>query len=181
MGIRFSFALLAPVVFSANLFAAECEKGFQKAHVDGAVNTITPIDNTGQPLPLQIGTIDLLLTKESNGKALFDQRGVVVGQIAGAHFTGAFPVVYLNHNITFEKDNQIETSGDRAEVYGDPFAVTKEGTPVVETLGDFWGTKFFKKATGEMIAQGTINRLGEDGLIHNDFALDGWFCISRDN
>ena len=79
----------------------------------------------------------------------------------------------LDHNIIFTDGSRIETDGDVAQIVGviDPIC----SFHVVETISNFWGTKKFKKASGEITALGTISFCdGENG---NHFDLSGTVCL----
>ncbi len=97
----------------------------------------------------------------------------MVGEITGFGFDTAvgLPFALLDHDITFAKDVEIETNGDRATIYGDPAG---SDVPVVEVISNFWGSKTFKNATGEIIATGFLN-IG--GVGRNEFDLSGSLCI----
>ena len=161
-----SVAILSMV--ATNVMALECPKNFLEVIVTGEVNTqnLNPY--------VQVGTIDMQLTSVKNGKVLFDQLGAIVGQITGIDESEYPPVVILDHDITFADGVEIETNGDRATAYGDP--TTEVDVPVVEVISNFWGSKTFRKATGEITAVGTLNTTGGEKL-YNHFELDGSLCI----
>ncbi|MEH6569275.1 MAG: hypothetical protein V7709_09375 [Halioglobus sp.] len=162
--IAVSVAILSMV--ATNVMAGECEQNFKLVDVSGTVNT------QSIPAAMQIGTIDMQLTSVKSGRVLFDQTGAVVGKITGS-VDGAFPpVVLLDHDITFEKGAEIETTGDQATLYGDPTG--SEPVPVVEVISNFWGSKMFKNSTGEIIATGYLNT---NGTGSNEFGLSGSLCV----
>lgn len=154
---------------TTNVIAGDCPKNFQEVTVSGEVNT----QNINEYV--QVGTINMQLTSVKKDKVLFDQSGAVVGQITG-FVEGAYPpVVLLDHDITFADGIEIETSGDRATIYGDPS--TEVNVKVDEVIDNFWGTKIFKKATGKILATGLLNTFDESGNLHNYFELSGSLCI----
>lgn len=183
-----SVFLVAASMAAPNLMADECRKGFQLVGVSGEVHTKVVInpDDLDTPTGVQAGTVTLKLDRldpNKKAKTLFEQTGAVVGQVTGFVLptpdpdSYPYPVVYLDHDMTFANGVTIETSGDQAVVYGDPFEASVQGTDVVETINNFSGTKNFRNATGTITAVGTINRFCDDYELCNDFMLDGEMCI----
>ncbi len=169
-----AISVLMASIGAANMASAACDAAFQEASVSGTVDTL----NVSQSL--QVGTIDMRLTSVKKDKVLFDQRGAIVGQVVGM-VPGEGPLtVFLDHDITFANGVEIETSGDTATVYGDP--TTQLDVPVMEVIDNFWGSKIFRKATGEIVAQGTLNILqgytpAGDPILRNEFELSGTLCL----
>ncbi len=157
---------------ATNLMAAECEKDSQEVWVSGSVDTVNISSE------VQVGTIELQLTSVTKNKVIFNERGAIVGQIT-AIIPSPLPnppTIILDHDIYFNDGVTIETSGDQAIALGNPLEETD--IPVSEVISNFWGTKIFKKATGEINAVGTLNATGQtDGLLHNIFDLSGSLCL----
>jgi hypothetical protein len=164
-------------IFATNVMANECPKNFQEVTVTGAVNT------QNVTADMQVGTIDMQLTSVKKDKLLFDQLGAVVGQITDQGFDPeiGLPFAYLDHDITFADNVEIDTNGDLATIYGDPTT----GSPVYveEVISNFQGTKTFNKATGTIIATGQLNSNVEynsntgEYISYNSFVLSGSLCI----
>jgi hypothetical protein len=100
-----------------------------------------------------------------------------MGEITGIDIS-EFPIeVTLNHKIGFAPGFEINTTGDQASVFGNPFGCS---VPVVEVLSDYTGTKIFKNATGAIVATGFINVPDDQGrCINNEFELSGTLCIEK--
>jgi hypothetical protein len=94
----------------------------------------------------------------------FDQNGNIIAT--------------LSHTIAFEDGSVIETSGDQAFLNPAPDYNYCVFEHVEEIISNFWGTKTFKRATGEIIATGSI--YGEDCGNKNGFTLTGTVCLSKD-
>jgi hypothetical protein len=159
---------------ATNIMASECPKDFQEVTVSGEVNTQNIPETEGS---LQQGTIDMQLTSVKNDKVLFDQRGAVLGHITGFDFEFYPPVVLLDHDITFAHGGEIETNGDRATV--DIFPPDQPNVGVVEVISNFWGSKTFKNATGEIVATGLLTTFDDAGNLYKYFELSGSLCISK--
>jgi hypothetical protein len=137
------------------------------ATVYGSVDTINVSES------LQVGTIHLQLISEKNGKVVFEEDGGIVGRVTSTN-TDEFPLIRstLNHHIVFADGSTIETNGDQAEMYPTS-ACSFE--PVIEIISNLWGTREFKKASGVILANGTVNFC--DGTNGNHFELTGTVCL----
>ena len=164
-------SLSALMLSAASLAVAECEKGFEEVIASGSVNT------TNLEGGMQTGQIALTLTSTKTGKVVFDKQGGVMGQITGVDASG-YPIkVTLNHIIRFAPDFELDTYGDVASVYGNPFACN---VPVEEVISTYTGTKIFKQATGSIVAEGFLNLPNESGYcINNQFELSGTLCVAK--
>ncbi len=163
-----SLAILAMTATGVN--ADVCEKHQKQVSVSGSVETQSYAPT------LQAGSIDMqLTTTKTHGeeKVIFDKSGVIAGELTGVIFDPVLglPVATLDHDINFANGFEIETSGDLATIYGDPFGAD---VPVSEVIHTFTGSKVFNNATGEITATGFLN-IGGTG--RNEFALSGSLCI----
>ena len=163
--ILLSISIAALATASTAASATECPRDSRATVVSGTVTT------TNISPAIQIGSIDLQLTSPKTGKIVFDEQGALIGRVTEQYFDEwGRPVSLLDHTIVFEGGDTIETSGDVAVING---ATSECDLLVDEVISSFWGTKFFKRATGTINAGGTINICGDN----NQFALSGTVCL----
>jgi hypothetical protein len=164
--VAMSAAILS--IAATSTMADTCPNNFRETAVTGTVTT-TNISET-----MQLGSIEMQLTGVKQGKVRFDERGAIVGRITGqTQDIYGRPVTILNHTIVFEDGSTIETSGDEATLNGYP---DESGNiPVTEIISNFWGTGAFKRASGTIHADGSINVYGGQ----NEFVLSGTVCLKN--
>jgi hypothetical protein len=149
-----------------NAMGAGCPSGYTEASVSGSVSTMN-ISATQQ-----FGSIDMQLTKNGNSKVLFDESGDLIGTVTAQSDDGS--VTTLSHTITFDDGSTIETMGDKSTIE----AITSDyycSFLVKEIINNFWGTQTFKRATGEIRADGSISF--EPCENQNTFELSGTVCL----
>ncbi len=131
--------------------------------VYGTVDTINVSET------IQVGTIHLQLMAE-NGTVKFEENGAIVGRVTSSDpETGEST---LDHHIFFADGSRIETEGDQAQITS---FNSECSFNVSETISNFWGTKKFKRASGEIYAIGVVSFCdGENG---NHFELSGTVCL----
>ena len=153
--------IITMTIFTTDVFASdECKL---ETTVTGTVDTI----NVSQSI--QVGTIHLQLSN-ANGEVVFEEDGGVIGRITSQDMSTGIST--LDHNIIFTDGSRIETDGDVAQILSVPPTCSFE---VMETISNFWGTKEFKKASGEITAIGTISFC--EGANGNHFDLSGTVCL----
>ena len=160
---------------AGNAMGAACPSGYTETSVSGSVSTMN-IGENNQGQQQQFGTIEMRLTKTNNsGKVAFDQHGTIFGTVTDetVDMYGR-PVSILSHTITFEDDSSIETVGDEATITG---AISQCSFVVEEVISNFWGTQTFKRATGEIRADGSISVPPCDN--QNTFELSGTVCLFK--
>jgi hypothetical protein len=148
-----------------NAMGAGCPSGYTEASVSGSVSTMN-ISATQQ-----FGSIDMQLTKNGNSKVLFDESGDLLGTITDRSDDGL--VTTLSHTITFDDGSTIETMGDKATVQ---YSTSDCSFVVEEIISNFWGTQTFKRATGEIRADGSIS-FPPYCENQNTFELSGTVCL----
>ena len=135
------------------------------ATVSGSIDTI----NISQTI--QVGTIHLQLISEKNGKVVFEEEGGIIGRVTSIN-TDAYPITStLNHHAVFADGSTIATNGDQAEMY----PTSECSFNVTEIISNLWGTKVFKRASGEITAMGTVSFC--EGANGNTFNLSGRVCL----
>ncbi|NOQ76543.1 MAG: hypothetical protein GQ475_01870 [Methylococcaceae bacterium] len=161
--LKLSFATL--ILFSANLLADdECKDGLTAYTVVGTVDTknISPI--------IQAGQVTLELTAADGTVDPYTIVGAIIGRVTSQ---GAYGLpATLNHNMIFEGGEVIETTDDLVISLD---LQTECSFAVTEEITDIWGTEQFKKASGNITAEGTVNLC--DGDNHNHFDLEGTICL----
>jgi hypothetical protein len=164
--VAMSVAILS--IAATSVMADTCPQNFRETAVTGTVTT-TNISET-----MQLGSIEMQLTDVKHGKVRFDEHGAIVGRITGQDLDDwGRPVTLLDHTIIFEDGSTIETSGDEATLNGYP---DESGhIPVAEIISNFWGTGAFKRASGTIHADGSINVYGGQ----NEFVLSGTVCLKN--
>jgi len=168
-----SMAILS--MTAINAMGAACPNGYTETSVSGSVSTMN-IGPNNQGQQQQVGTIEMQLTKTNkSGKVAFDQHGTIFG-IVTDETVGIYggPVSILSHTITFEDDSSIETVGDEAAITS---AISQCSFVVAEVISNFWGTQTFKRATGEIRADGSISVPPCDN--QNTFELSGTVCLFK--
>jgi hypothetical protein len=150
---------------AVNAMGAGCPSGYSEASVSGSVSTMN-ISATQQ-----FGSIDMQLTKNGNSKVLFDESGDILGTITDQSDDGL--VTTLSHTITFDDGSTIETMGDKATVQ---YPTSECSFVVEEIISNFWGTQTFKRATGEIRADGSIS-FPDYCENQNTFELSGTVCL----
>ena len=162
----FNVSIVIMSIFATDVFASndECKT---------EVNVAGTIETTNVSQTIQVGTIHLQLSQgeEENKEVVFEKNGGIIGRITSQNAdTGE---TTLDHHIFFTDGSKIETTGDRAQITAD------HGTgcsfDVTEIISDFWGTKEFKRASGEITANGTISFC--EGANGNHFELGGTVCL----
>jgi hypothetical protein len=142
-----------------------CPDGFKETEVMGSVYTQSISELQ------QVGSIELELVRYENGKTMFDMQGAIIGTITGENEYGQ---ILLDHTIVFADGSSIETSGDTAT----PLEfVSQCDLAVEELISNFWGTGVFKRASGQIIADGTIGVCDPPGNT-NTFSLSGKVCLA---
>ena len=157
----FTVLIVIMTMFTTDVFANnECKS---EATVTGTVDTI----NVSQSV--QVGTIHLILSDDKG--EVFNEKGGIIGRITSQSLDEQYrPIATLDHNIIFA-DGRIETTGDEAILS----PLSECFFQVTETISNLWGTRFFKRASGEITAIGTISFCdGENG---NHFDLSGTVCL----
>jgi hypothetical protein len=152
-----------------NAMGANCPDGYTETSVSGSVSTIN-ISETQQ-----FGSIDMKLTKATGKKekVLFDESGDLLGTITDRSDDGL--VTTLSHTITFDDGSTIETMGDKSTL-GSPTSPDWCSFLVEEIISNFWGTQTFKRATGEIRADGSIS-FPPYCENQNTFELSGTVCL----
>jgi hypothetical protein len=131
--------------------------------VYGSVDTINVSET------IQIGTIHLQLVAD-NGQVKYDEDGAIVGTVTSSNpETGEST---LDHHIFFADGSRIETTDDHAQITS---ITTPCSFTVEETINNFWGTKAFKRASGDIHANGTVSFC--EGSNGNHFDLEGTVCL----
>lgn len=156
---------------AVNAMGATCPGGYTETTVSGRISTV----NTSETQ--QFGKIEMQLTNTNkSGKVLFDESGTLIGTITDQTVDDyGRPVSILSHSITFNDGSTIETVGDEATITG---GISPCSFVVEEVIGNFWGTQAFKRATGEIRADGTISVPPYcDNL--NTFELSGTVCLFK--
>jgi outer membrane lipoprotein SlyB len=167
-------SLAVVTLCSVNAMGASCPKDSRETAVSGTVSTIN-ISETQQ-----VGSIELTLIKNGDGKVLFDQHGTVVGTITGTDTDEAGrPVTILSHVISFDDGSSIETMGDTATILY-PTSEQLCSFVVEEIISNFWGTQIFKRATGTIRADGEIS-FPPACANQNQFDLSGTVCLHKDS
>ena len=163
--IASSMALLT--ITAVNAMGADCPNGYTETYVSGSVSTIN-ISATEQ-----FGNIEMQLTSTNkSGKVLFDESGTIHGEITDQSVQG---ISILSHTISFEDGSTIETMGDVATVTG---IISECAFVVEEVISNFWGTQTFKRATGEIRADGSIS-FPPYCTNENEFVLSGTVCLFK--
>lgn len=169
--ISMAFVALTTV----NAMASSCPGGYTETDVSGTVSTINVGPNQeGQQQ--QLGTIEMRLTSTNKrGKILFDESGTVFGTETERTETGSI----LSHVIRFDDGSTIETMGDEATILYPTSACPS--FVVEEVISNFWGTQAFKRATGEIWAEGSISFPSSDPGCENknEFSLSGTVCLFK--
>lgn len=152
-------------------FADECPEGYTETAVSGSVSTIN-ISETQQ-----FGSIEMQLTNTNKkGKVLFDESGTLLGTITDQTVDDyGRPVSILSHTINFEDGSTIETVGDEATIVSANSACS---FMVEEVISNFWGTQSFKRATGEIRADGNLS-VPPYCDNQNTFVLSGTVCLFK--
>ena len=159
----FTVLIVIMTMFTTDVFANnECKS---EATVTGTVDTI----NVSQSV--QVGTIHLILSDDKG--EVFNEKGGIIGRITSQSTNdyGVPIAATLDHDIIFA-NGRIDTSGDKAQL---TLAEDYCSFYVTETISDLWGTRFFKRASGEITAIGTISTC--DGANGNHFDLSGTVCL----
>jgi hypothetical protein len=100
---------------------------------------------------------------------VFEKDGGIVGRVTSQDTTTG--VSTLDHHIVFA-NGEIETNGDKAQII---YPTSDCSFKVSETISNFWGTNFFKRASGVIHADGDVSFCeGENG---NHFDLTGTVCL----
>ena len=159
-----SLSLLSTLAGNA-IAEGSCPDGFKETEVYGSVSTQT-ISETQQ-----VGSIELELVRYENDKTLFNMQGAIIGTIVGKN---DYEQILLDHTIVFEDGSTIQTSGDTATPQG---FVTQCDMAVEELISNFWGTGVFKRASGNIVANGTIGVCPPPGNT-NSFSLSGTVCLA---
>lgn len=128
------------------------------------------VDTVNVSETIQVGTIHLKLINEK-GDVKYEEDGAIVGRVTSSDpETGAST---LDHHIFFTDGSTIETTDDQAQLI--PPFTSPCSFNVVETINNFWGTKEFKRASGNIYANGTISFC--EGSNGNHFDLSGTVCL----
>ena len=148
-----------------------CPDGFTETTVSGSVTTMTVSPTQ------QFGNIELTLThNQKKRKVKFEGRGDLVGTITGAEVDEyERPVTIISHSITFDDGSTMETVGDRATFL---YPLDQCTVAVEEVLSNFYGTGVFKRATGEIRAEGQVGICPPPGN-ENSFTLSGTACLFK--
>ena len=156
---------------AVNAMGASCPSGYTETSVSGSISTIN-ISETQQ-----FGSIEMQLTNTNkSGKVLFDEGGTLIGTITGQTVDDyGRPVSILSHSIKFNDGSTIETVGDEATITG---ANSSCSFVVEEFISNFWGTQTFKRATGEIRADGSIS-FPPYCENQNTFELKGTVCLFK--
>jgi hypothetical protein len=141
-----------------------CDQPLTPHTVVGSIDTI----NVGQTV--QVGTIHLELFSTNNELA-FEEDGGIIGRVTSID-TGAYPIEStLNHHVIFSGGSTIETTADQAIMW----PTSECSFDVTEKISNLWGTKEFKRTSGEITATGSVNFC--DGTNGNHFVLTGSVCF----
>jgi hypothetical protein len=156
---------------AVNAMGAACPSGYTETIVSGSISTIN-ISETQQ-----FGQIEMQLTNTNKkGKVLFDESGTLIGTITDQTVDDyGRPVSILSHSVTFNDGSTIETVGDEATITG---GISECSFVVEEVIGNFWGTQAFKRATGEIRADGSIS-VPPYCDNQNTFELSGTVCLFK--
>lgn len=158
-------------IAAGNAMGSACPNGYTETSVSGSVSTIN-VGANEEGQQQQFGTIKMQLTNTNkSGKVLFDESGTVVGTTLEETPTGSI----LSHIITFADGSTIETVGDEATIVGGTSACS---FIVEEVISNFWGTQEFKRATGEIWADGEVS-FPPDCENQNTFELSGTVCLFK--
>lgn len=161
--IASSMAILTTTAVTA--MGADCPQGYTKTKVEGSVTTMNVSDIH------QMGVIDMQLTNTNkSGKVLFQETGTITGEVTKREG----PVSILSHKIDFNDGSTIETVGDVATIN---YPTSYCSFAVGEVISNFWGTQTFKRATGEIHADGEISF--PDCGNENHFELSGTVCLFK--
>ena len=167
---KLSFIILS--ISSANSFA---NPSCTETTVSGTVTTTNIWSSPGILPTVQTGTIHLMLTSDGGEEGnVFNETGGILGRITSQNLNEG--TITLNHTVFFSEGNTLESMNDQAQIIA-PTDNTYTSFYVTETINNFWGTRKFKGASGEIRAgedeyPGIINYGGE-----NTFELSGTICL----
>lgn len=117
---------------------------------------------------LQYGTTEITITRK-NGKTLYSNKGVIIGQVDPNNSTS------LDHSAFFVDGTRLETSNDRVIEF---VPVSDCLIKVSEKITDVWANKRLKRLSNddhEVYATGTLDFCGS--ISENKFELSGTVCI----
>lgn len=170
-----AITLLASTIISGSLAAQTCYNASGSVTTENVTST------------LQIGSISLTLSDQSNDMVVFNEIGTLVGNITG---NDGFGTTLLSHVAKFPQGNRFVTNGDVAglafpEPYYSPVRNTVDGTPE-GTPCSFWirekisnivqGTRFFNNVSSvDIYADGYISSCPDDN--ENYFEISGSLCV----
>ncbi len=117
---------------------------------------------------LQYGTTEVTITAK-NGKTLYSNQGVIIGQVDPSDNTR------LDHSVFFADGTRLETTGDRVISF---VPVSDCLIEVTELITDVWANRKLKRLSNdrhEVYAKGTLDFCGP--VSENKLELSGIVCI----
>lgn len=156
------FIIITGLILLAVNTAARADGCSNTAQVSGWIKTtsLTPL--------LQYGTTEITIAR-SNGKNLYRNQGVIIGQADPDDDTR------LDHSVFFSDGVRLETSGDRVISFVPMSDCLIE---VTEKITVIWANKKLKRLSNddhEVYATGSLNFCGP--VSENNFELSGTVCI----